>query len=212
MNEERLEKVLGFYYENAQLKGVERQGWIDWNVKGKRETIPEHTWGTQILAFAIWSEFNLDIDITKVIFMLKFHETEEIKIGDNTPFGNMTPEEKLRKGHEAVKQICAKLRKGQMIIDLINEFDARETPEAKFAYYCDKMECDLMAKFYSQKNRFSLEDMPENVAKNNEVKQIMQGYTGNVLDLWLKFDEPKYKDSKIFLEMLNFLKEYQIKD
>ena len=54
--------------------------------------------------------------------------------------------------------------------------------------------------------------MPENVAKNNEVKQIMQGYTGNVLDLWLKFDKPKYKDSKIFLEMLNFLKEYQIKD
>lgn len=211
MYNEKFERVFDFYYENAKLKGVERQGWVDWKVKGARETIPEHVWGTKILAFAIWSEFNLDLDINKVMNMLDFHETEEIKIGDNTPFGSLTPEEKLRIGHIAVREICSKLSKGQIIIDLIEEFDARETAEAKFAYYCDKMECDLMAKCYSQKDRISLEDIPKNVERNEDIKQILKNAV-TVEELWLGFDEPRYKDSQIFSEMITFLKEYQIKN
>lgn len=213
MNKEKLKNAIGFYYENMHLKGIERQGWIDWNVKGRKEVIPEHIWGTQILAFAIWSEFDLDIDICKVMNMLEFHETEEIYIGDNTPFGKMTPEEKLEKGHKAVKKICSVLKKGQLIIDLINEFDARETPEAQFAFYCDKMECDLMAKLYSDSGRIKLEDMPENVANSELVKEIMKNNYETVADMWLQYDLlTRFSESELFTEMINFLKKYQIKE
>lgn len=212
MSKEKLINVLGFYYENIGLKEIERQGWIEWNVKGRRESIPDHVWATQILAFSIWSEFDIDVDIDKVMKMLQFHETEEIEIGDNTPFGKLTPEEKLRLGHKAVNKICSRLKKGQIIIDLIKEFDARETPEAKFAYYCDKMECDLMAKFYSDSERTSLDNIPRKVAEDELIKEIMKENPETVADLWLKFDAIiRYQDSEIFTEMINFLKEYQIK-
>lgn len=212
MSKECIEKVFEFYYKNIGLKEVERQGWIDWKVTGRRESIPDHAWSAKILAFAIWSEFDLDLDIQRVMNMLQFHETEEIQIGDNTPFGKMTPEEKLKKGHEAVREICSGLKKGQIIIDLINEFDAKETPEAKFAYYCDKMDCDLMAKLYSDSGRMSLEDMPDNVAKNDLVKQIMEDEHETVADMWLEFDRIlRYQDSELFTEMVNFLKEYKIR-
>ena len=80
MEESKLENVLGFYYETIKLKEVERSGWNTWNVsRDKRvESIPEHVYGTQQLAFAIYSEFDIDIDIFKVNSMLAYHETEEI--------------------------------------------------------------------------------------------------------------------------------------
>ena len=212
MSKESFKRVFEFYYSNIGLNEVERQGWIDWKVTGKRESVSDHAWSAKILAFAIWSEFDLDLDIQRVMDMLQFHETEEIKIGDNTPFGKMTPEEKLKKGHKAVREICSGLKKGQIIIDLINEFDVKDTPEAKFAFYCDKMDCDLMAKFYSDLGRISLEDMPENVAKSDLVKQIMEDGYGTVADMWLEFDcISRYQDRELFTEMVNFLKEYQIK-
>lgn len=211
MNSEKMKNVVEFYYENVRgLKETERQGWIDWSVSGRRESIPEHCWSAQILAFAIWSEFDLDLDIYKVMLMLPFHETEEIKIGDNTPFGSMTPEEKLQRGHKAVRDICSRLSKGKIIIDLINEFDAKETPEAQYAYMCDKMDCDLMAKLFSDLDRVSMENMPEGVKKNAQIKQIMESKPETVAELWLEYDRPKYQSSSIFTELLDFVLKHQV--
>lgn len=212
MNNEKRQNVFEFYFENVEgLKEKERQGWIDCKVKGRRESISEHCWSTQNLAFAIWSEFDLDLDINKTMQMLQFHETEEIKIGDNTPYGKMSPEEKLKRGHKAVKDICSGLKKGQIIIDLINEFDAKETAEAQFANYCDKMDCDSMAVIYSDSGRLSLEDMLENEARREVVQQIMNKGAKTAADVWLEMDRKRYQDSALFTEFLDFLMEHQIK-
>lgn len=70
----RLERINYYYYDTASLKEVERTGWKYWNVSrdGRIESIPEHIYGTQQLAIAIFSEFNLDIDIFKVVTMLVY--------------------------------------------------------------------------------------------------------------------------------------------
>ena len=34
--------------------------------------------------------------------------------------------------------------------ELFLEFDAHKTKEAKFAYQCDKLECDIQSKLYDQ--------------------------------------------------------------
>ena len=62
MEESKLENVLGFYYETIKLKEVERSGWNTWNVsRDKRvESIPEHVYGTQQLAFATVSYTHLN--------------------------------------------------------------------------------------------------------------------------------------------------------
>ena len=99
------ENVIRYYVLFNKLKNVIRTGWKDWNVKSERlESVAEHIYGVQMLAIAMQSEYQYDIDIMKVIFMLAIHELEEIFIGDLTRF-QITKTEKIKIGHEAVKKV-----------------------------------------------------------------------------------------------------------
>ena len=104
MEQTKFENVLNFYYKAIKLKGVERTGWNLRNItRDERvESIPEHIYGAQQLAFAIYSEFDLNVDIFKVIFLLAFHETEETDIGDLNPFSGVSASEKAELGSMAV--------------------------------------------------------------------------------------------------------------
>ena len=63
--------VVGFYVLCQKLKNTIRSGWKAWNVKSKRlESVAEHVYGAQQLAIAMWSQYNYDVDIYKVIMML----------------------------------------------------------------------------------------------------------------------------------------------
>ena len=141
MNKE--EKVIRYYVLCNKLKNIIRTGWKDWNVKKERvESVAEHIFGVQMLAIAMKSEYQYEVDIMKVILMLAVHELEEIYIGDLTQF-QMTKEEKVKIGHEAVAKVLDGLIDKERILNIIIEFDERRTKEADFAYHCDKMECDL---------------------------------------------------------------------
>ena len=154
---------------------MERSGWNTWNVsRDKRvESIPEHVYGTQQLAFAIYSEFDIDIDIFKVNSMLAYHETEEINIGDLNPFSGVSATQKAELGSEAVEKTVANMKKKSLITSLIDEFNERKTPEAQFAYLCDKMEADLMAKKYQDEGRFSFDKVSSRILNDKRVQSIM---------------------------------------
>jgi putative hydrolase of HD superfamily len=69
------EKVINYYVLCNKLKNVIRTGWKDWNVQKERlESVAEHIFGVQMLAIAMKSEYNYDIDILKVIIMIAIHE------------------------------------------------------------------------------------------------------------------------------------------
>lgn len=81
------ENVLRYYVLCNKLKNTIRTGWKDWNVNRERlESVAEHIFGVQMLAIAMKSEYQYDVDIMKVIYMLAIHELEEIYIGDLTQF------------------------------------------------------------------------------------------------------------------------------
>lgn len=213
MEKEKLLNVLHYYYETNSLKEVERTGWKYWNVSRDRriESIPEHIYGTQQLAIAIFSEFDLNIDIYKVITMLSLHETEEINIGDITPFDGVSDEEKLEMGKLAVARTFSSLSKKDMFTKLIDEFNERESPEAKFAYFCDKMECDLQAKKYSDDGRCSFEKVSPNIMEDERVQKIIANGAKTVGDVFIDSDTYRYEESDIFFNMIHFLKEYSTK-
>ena len=99
------ENVLKYYVLCNKLKNTIRTGWKDWNVERTRlESVAEHIFGVQMLAIAMKSEYEYDINIMKVIFMLAVHELEEIYIGDLTQF-QVSKEEKKKIGHEAVSKV-----------------------------------------------------------------------------------------------------------
>lgn len=211
METRKLLNVLEFYYETARLKEIERSGWKRWNVSREKriESIPEHVYGTQQLAIAIYSEFDLQIDISKVLMMLAIHETEEINIGDITPFDGISAEEKLAMGKKAVDKTFRNLAKKDFFVSLIAEFDARKTPEAIFAHLCDKMEADLQVKKYSDEGRCSLNSASAKIMEDRAVQTIIKNGAKTVADVFIEYDAPKYEQSEIFSEMIQFLKTYK---
>ena len=211
MEQSKLEKVLEFYYKTSTLKEVERSGWNTWNVsRDKRvESIPEHVYGAQQLAFAIYSEFDIDVDIFKVNSLLAYHETEEVDIGDLNPFSGVSAAQKAELGTIAVEKVVGNMKKKNLIKSLIDEFNERKTPEAQFAYLCDKMEADLMAKKYQNEGRFSFDKVSSRILNDKRVQKILSEGATTVADVFIEYDVPKYSKSKIFSELIQFLKDYK---
>lgn len=65
------QNVINYYVICNRLKNVIRTGWKNWNVQRERiESVAEHIFRVQMLAIAMKSEYQYDVDIMKVIFML----------------------------------------------------------------------------------------------------------------------------------------------
>lgn len=169
------ETILNYYIVCHRLKNTIRTGWKKWGVDAERlESIAEHVYGTQMLALAIYSEYDYDVDILKVIFMLAIHEIGEAVIGDFTPF-EIDKSEKERLEHEAVHKILQDLKSNNEIEQYFLEFDARQTPEAKFAYQCDKIEAELQCKIYDELGCIDIHNLPNNeVTSNSETQKALQ--------------------------------------
>ena len=210
------ENVINYYVLCNGLKNVIRTGWLDWKVNRDRvESVAEHIFGVQMLAIAMKSEYQYDIDILKVIYMLAIHELGETIIGDLTQF-QISKEEKEKIEHEAVHSILSSLIDGEEIEKLFLEFDAHITPEAIFAYQCDKLECDIQSKLYDQEGCVDLMHQEGNATVNNEfVKHLLEnGYSWS--DMWLEFGQRKYSYDENFIAVSHYVKnnsigEYPIK-
>lgn len=202
MNKEK--SVIDFYVLTNKLKNVIRTGWLNWHVSSQRvESVAEHVYGVQMLALAMYSEYKYDIDIKKVIFMLAVHELEETIIGDLT-FKQISSEDKKIIGHEAVEKILSGLLSGEEIKEIIYEFDAGITDEAKFAYHCDKLECDLQCKLYDEAGYVRYEDQTHADNHREDVMEALRTGTSTWSYNWMTYDRPKYLDDENFLSVLDY--------
>ena len=202
--------VVNFYLLCNKLKDVVRTGWKVWGVDRFRvESIAEHVYGVQMLAIAMWSEYKYNIDITKVITMIAVHEVEEIIIGDLTCF-QVSKDYKQKLGKEAVVKVFSNLSNAKDIEKLISEFDERKTPEAKFAYFCDKLECDIQARLYDLENCVDLNCQEQNnTAKNDDVKNMLQrGLSWS--EMWMTFGQQRYNYDENFLSVSDYAKSNKI--
>lgn len=196
--------VIEFYMLCNSLKNVIRTGWKNWHVKKDRlESIAEHVYSTQMLALAMKSEYQYDIDIEKVIKMLAIHELGETIIGDLTLFDiNSKDKEKIE--HEAVHNILESLIDGNELEELFLEFDEHKTKESIFAYQCDKLECDLQSKVYDQEKCVDVNSKENSTFTNKpSVKELLdKGYSFS--DMWLYFGQKRYNYDENFLAVSNY--------
>ena len=206
------ENVIKYYVLCNKLKNVIRTGWMDWKVQRDRiESVAEHIFGVQMLAIAMKSEFEYDIDIMKVIYMLAIHELGETVIGDLTQFQiDKTQKEKIE--HEAVHKILSSLIDGEQIEKLFLEFDAHETPEAMFAYQCDKLECDIQCKLYDQEKCVDLAHQEGNNTTNDETVKKLLDSGKSWSDMWLEFGQSRYPYDNNFLAVSNYVKDNNISE
>jgi len=205
---EKINKVLDFYILTNSLKDKIRRGVSLWHIsKDRLESVAEHIYGTCMLAIALDSEYDFNIDIKKAILMLTIHELEEITIGDLTPFDNITREEKIEKGEQAVSEILSGLVKKEEYFQLTKEYNRKTTPEAIFASNCDKLEMLLQMKIYEELG-YSDINKKENksLLENNWVKELINNGSSSIADLFFDFHTPSFNEYIVFKNISNYAK------
>lgn len=179
-----------FYLTNKLKDEVKRTGWYRRDIKRFRvESVADHIYGCQMLAYAMYSEFNYDVNIDKVITMLAIHEIGETIIGDLTP-KDISSQEKRELERKAVIRLTEMIPNGEYIKNLFLEFEERKTKEAQFAYQVDKAECDLQAKLYIEEGCF------DHVSERKE-------FTDN----WIGFDKGRINFDNNFSKVLDYVME-----
>lgn len=213
--DDKIKSAVEFYLLATKLKYKIRSAWDDkhWPINNDRlESIAEHVYGTCILALSFDSQFDLNVDINKVLTMLTLHEIGEVLIGDITPFDNVTEEEKASIEHKAMLEVLKDLDKKDEYFNLLLEFDERNTPESRFAYLCDKMEFDLQFKVYQDKGYHNdLNNQKNNVVFNSsKVKEYINNGAKEPFDIAYEYDKDKYEGEKIFQKTLKYIKDNKI--
>lgn len=204
------ENVIRYYVLCNKLKSVIRTGWKDWHVNAERiESVAEHIYGVQMLAIAIQSEYQYNIDLNKVIMMLAVHELEEILIGDLTQF-QIFKAEKIIIGHKAVEDVLGDLLYKDEIKNLILEFDERKSSEALFAHYCDKLECDLQSRIYDEKGYVDLKNQEGNETYNDPTVQKYIKSNMSWSEMWLKYGQEKYNYDENFKKISDYALTHKI--
>lgn len=200
--------ALEYYLAMTKLEDVPRQGYVDWKVPAPRiQSVPEHVYAATHLATAIWSEFDIDVDINKVILLLTFHENEETIIGD-IPLESELKKYKSEIGEIAVNSITENLKRKEYIRGFVKEFNEQKTKEAIFAKFIDKLECDLRSKIYDELYHVDVVNQEGNPNFMNKLVQELLGKGCNFSEMWMEFGRIVYKYPK----ELNEVSEYAQKN
>lgn len=211
-DDDKIKTIIDYYVLNAKLKDVVRSGWKRWGVKRERvESIAEHIYSTCMLAIAIWSETLPEVNISEVIMMLALHETEEILIGDVTPFDNEEKQQIKKNGQKAVLKVFKDLVAKDVYFKLIQDFDARSTKEAIFAHKCDKLDSDLMARIYSDQGCVNFENAGDIKNNSNIIKIQNDTKSNDVATIFSVYDRKHFEDTDdIFLKINKYIENNHI--
>lgn len=135
----RLEQQVGFILELDKLKAVLRQTTIPH--QQRRENSAEHSWQLATMALVLAEHACGKIDVTRVVRMLLVHDVVEIDAGDAFIHDPAARAAAAELEHAAAERVFGLLPAGQAeeFRKIWREFDARETPEAKFAHALDRL-------------------------------------------------------------------------
>lgn len=140
----RLEEQLSFLLEIDRQKEIIRQTYL---ADGSRkETDAEHAWHMAIMCLILSEYANESIDVAKTVMMLLTHDLVEIDAGDTYAYdekGNATKRERELRAADRIYGLLPK-EQGKYLRELWDEFEAMETPEAKFANAMDKIQPVLL--------------------------------------------------------------------
>lgn len=136
----RLDQQMAFLNEADRLKSVLRATTL---CDGTRfENSAEHSWHIALYALVLAEHSETPLDIAKVIKMLLLHDIVEIDAGDAPVFGNHDASAMAAREEAAADRIFGLLPEEQATAfrALWEEFEANETPEARFAKSLDRMQ------------------------------------------------------------------------
>ena len=136
----RLDQQLKFTAEIDKMTGILRRTvLVD---KSRRENDAEHSWHIAVMAM-LFEEYAMEkVDVARVTEMCVVHDLVEIYAGDTFAYDVKGNEDKAERESAAADKLFGQLpeEQGRMIRDLWEEFDAMETPDAKYAACLDRLQ------------------------------------------------------------------------
>ena len=140
MDKERLERQFDFIKEIDKEKFIQRQTKISDGVR--RENDAEHAWHMAIMTVLLSEYANEKIDVLRTVTMLLIHDIVEIDAGDTYAYDEEGIKTQRERECKAADRIYALLPEDQKkkLRDIWEEFEAGETPEAKFAHTMDNIQ------------------------------------------------------------------------
>jgi putative hydrolase of HD superfamily len=142
---DRLDSILDFLILIDRFKKVERRAFL--GDLSRRENSAEHSWHMAVVAMVLARETGFEGDLSRVLSMVLVHDLVEIYAGDAFAYDAAARAAAAQKEDEAAKRLFGMLPAdlGAAFDALWREFEARETPEARLAYACDRVQGFLQA-------------------------------------------------------------------
>ena len=137
---DRLERQLAFLVEADRLKNVLRQTTLC--DASRRENSAEHSWHLALMAAVLAEHAEPGTDAARAMRMLVVHDLVEIDAGDTFAYDATANVGREDREQRAAERIFGMLPPGQAmeLRALWDEFEARETPEARFAVALDRLQ------------------------------------------------------------------------
>jgi putative hydrolase of HD superfamily len=176
---ERLRRQIEFLVEADKVKAILRQNYL---VDGsRRENDAEHSWHLALMA-AVLAEWSADsnIDIAKVMRMVLIHDLVEIDTGDVFVYDEEARAAQAKAEREAAERIFGLLPSEQAgeFRALWEEFEVRETPEARYAAALDRLQ-PLLLNYHSGGLAWREHDIAA-----GQVRRINQSIERGSPELW----------------------------
>ena len=140
MNRERFEKQLAFIIEADKEKNILRQTHLSGH--GRRENDAEHAWHMAMMIYLLKEYSNEDFDVAKAMMMAIIHDIVEIDAGDTYAYDTKALKAQKKREEKAAERIFGMLPNDQReeLRALFEEFEAGESPEARFAKVMDNFQ------------------------------------------------------------------------
>jgi len=145
MASDRLVQQLRFIIEADKLKEIFRQSLV--TQSRRRENDAEHSWHLTLLVIILAEHSNVQpLDVLRVLKMLIIHDLVEIDAGDTFAYDTARIADQHAREARAADRIFGLLPADQAkeLRDLWEAFEARATPEAKFAAAVDRFQPMLL--------------------------------------------------------------------
>ena len=143
---DRLAEQLRFALEIDKLKHVLRRTSTAAGDQRRRENTAEHSWHFALMVFLLAEYANAPIDLLKTVKMALVHDIVEVDAGDTYCYDAAANLDKADRERCAAERIFGLLPADQAkeLRDLWEEFEARQTPESKFANAIDRLQPVLL--------------------------------------------------------------------
>lgn len=135
-----MKAVAGFLFEVGMLKRTPRSGYQF--LGSGRESVAEHCFRTTVIGYVL-SLHKTGVDSNRTILLCLLHDLHEARTGDL----NYVNKRYVHADEEAaLEDMASDLPFGDDIVELIREFNAGESPEARLARDADQLDLILALK------------------------------------------------------------------